>query len=46
MAVAYGGAVISIPKGAVYYADSFGRVLIGWHGTYSPPRGMDGEPMV
>jgi len=44
--VAYGGAVVQIPKGAHYFVDSFERVLIGWHGTFAPPSGMDGESMV
>jgi hypothetical protein len=44
--VAYAGGVVAIPPKATYYVDSFGRVLIGWHGTYDPPRGMDGEPMI
>ena len=44
--VAYAGGVVAIPPRATYYVDTFGRVLIGWHGTYDPPRGMDGEPMI
>ncbi len=43
--VAYGGSVVVIPAGSRYYIDSFGRALIGWHGTYDPPSGMDGEPL-
>lgn len=46
MTVGYGGRVISIPKGGNYYSDSWGRVLVGWHGSYDPPYGMDGVPMV
>jgi uncharacterized protein len=46
MCVAYGGAVIRIPAGSRYFVDSFGRALVGWHATYDPPCGMDGEPMV
>lgn len=44
--VAYAGGVVRIAKGARYFADSFGRTLVGWHGTYDPPCGMDGEPLV
>lgn len=44
--VAYAGGVVKIPLGARYFADSFGRVLIGWHGTYDPPCGMDGCSML
>ncbi|MFT3914883.1 MAG: hypothetical protein QM704_12450 [Anaeromyxobacteraceae bacterium] len=44
--VAYAGAVIVIPPGARYHVDSFERVLVGWHGTYDPPSGMDGESMI
>jgi hypothetical protein len=43
--VAYAGGVVTIPVGARYFVDSFERTLIGWHGTYDPPCGMDGEPM-
>lgn len=46
MLVAYAGGVVKIPAGRRYFADSFERVLIGWHGSYDPPCGMDGEPMV
>ena len=46
MEVAYGGGVVRIPVGSRYFVDSFERVLVGWHGTYNPPSGMDGEPMV
>lgn len=44
--VAYGGAVIVIPPGSRYFVDSFERVLVGWHGTFDPPGGMDAESMV
>ncbi len=44
--VAYAGGTVKIPNGARYYADSFERILIGWHGTYDPPCGMDGESMI
>jgi len=46
MMVAYAGGIVRIPDGARYYADSFERILIGWHGTYDPPCGMDGESMM
>ena len=46
MCVAYGGGVVKIPAGSRYFLDSFERTLVGWHGTYDPPCGMDGEPMV
>lgn len=46
MLVIYGGGVVRIPNGARYFADSFERALIGWHGTYDPPCGMDGESIV
>jgi hypothetical protein len=40
------GGVVKIPSGARYFADSFERVLVGWHGSYDPPVGMDCELMV
>jgi len=46
MCVGYGGGVVKIPKGSRYFVDSFGRTLVGWHGSYDPPSGMGGEPMV
>lgn len=46
MLVAYAGGVVHIPNAARYYADSFGRPLIGWHGTFDPPCAMDGESML
>lgn len=46
MLVAYGGGVVKIPKGGRFFVDSFDRVLVGWHGTYDPPCGMDGESMI
>ena len=46
MRVAYGGGCVIIPTGARYFVDSFERVLVGWHGTYDPPAGMDGESML
>ena len=46
MSVAYGGDVVKIPEGARYFVDSFERTLVGWHGTYSPPCGMNEESLV
>ena len=46
MCVAYGGGIVKIPVGSRYFVDLFERTLVGWHGTYDPPCGMDGEPMV
>lgn len=46
MVIAYGGGVVKIPPREIYYTDSLSRVLIGWHGTYNPPCGMDGESML
>lgn len=44
--VAYGGGVITIPKGASCFVDGLQRVLVGFHGTFDPPCGMDGESML
>lgn len=44
--VGYGGGVVSIPKCTPYFTDSLGRVLVGWHGTFNPPSGMDGGSML
>lgn len=46
MCVAYGGGVTKIAAGSRYFVDSFERTLVGWHGTYDPPCGMDGESML
>lgn len=46
MRVAYAGGVVIIPRGSRYFVDSFERTLIGWHGSYDPPSGMDGESML
>lgn len=43
--VAYGGSYTTIRAGSRYFVDTFGRVLVGWHGTYDPPSGMDAEPL-
>lgn len=44
--VGYSGSIVTIPPRATYYVDAFERILIGFHGTYDPPSGMDGESMV
>lgn len=44
--VGYAGGRIVIPAGARYFVDAFERVIVGWHGTYDPPSGMDGESML
>ncbi len=44
--VAYGGGLVRIPKGATYFTDSLSRILVGWHGTFNPPRGMDCESLL
>jgi hypothetical protein len=46
MLVAYADGVVKISKGKRYYSDFFGRTLVGWHGTFDPPCGMDGESML
>ena len=46
MVVAYGGGRTVIRVGRRYYADSFDRALIGWHGTYDPPLDMGGSTLV
>jgi len=46
MRVAYGGGIVVIPSGGRYFVDSFERTLVGWHGTYDPPSGMDAESML
>lgn len=46
MRVAYGGGIVNIPTGSRHFVDSFGRTLVGWHGSYDPPCGMDGESML
>ena len=46
MTIKYGGGHVDIPAGGRYYVDSFERVLVGWHGSYDPPCGMDDYPMI
>lgn len=46
MRIAYGGGIVHIPAGSRYFVDSFGRTLVGWHGTYDPPCGMEGDSML
>lgn len=46
MFVGYGGGLVRINKGKPYYKDSFNRILVGWHGTFNPPSGMDGQSMI
>jgi hypothetical protein len=46
MFVAYGGGLVHISKGNRYFIDDMNRILVGWHGTYDPPSGMDGESML
>jgi hypothetical protein len=29
-----------------YYDNQLNKIVIGWHGTYSPPYGMDGYPII
>lgn len=38
----YINGVVEIPKGEEIWMDG-PRVIIGWHGSYSPPRNMGGE---
>lgn len=44
--VLYSECIITIPKDSNYYTDHVGRVIIGFHGSYDPPCGMDGRSMV
>ncbi len=43
---AWCGALARVHEGGTYYVDSFGRVLVGWHGTTTAPQDMAGHPMV
>jgi len=43
----YLGKTININTGETYYIDnSTNMIAIGWHGSYNPPCGMDGEILV
>lgn len=44
--VAYADGVVKISKGCRFYGDAFGRILIGWHGTFDPPCDMAGESVL
>ena len=44
--VQYAGGKAHVRQGQRFYVDSHARVLVGWHGTVSPPCGMDGESMI
>jgi O-acetyl-ADP-ribose deacetylase (regulator of RNase III) len=44
--VSYGGGVVKVNAGDTYWVDSRGWTLVGWHGTYDPPSGMDGQSMI
>ncbi|MFI6423974.1 hypothetical protein [Promicromonospora sp. NPDC050880] len=46
MVVQYAGSTVKIEPGETYWVDDLERTLVGWHGTYSPPLGMDAYPMV
>jgi hypothetical protein len=38
--IEYAGFVVEIPKGSKIWYDENEQIIIGWHGTYSPPSGM------
>jgi hypothetical protein len=43
----YMGRTININTGESYYIDNTTNMIaVGWHGTYNPPYGMDGVPVV
>lgn len=44
--VSYAGGLVKVPMGSTYYVDHLMRILVGWHGTFDPPCGMDGESMI
>jgi len=46
MFVVYGEKVIRIPQASRHFVDAFGRVLIGWHGSYDPPCDQGAMPQV
>ena len=43
----YSGVTIRIRPGTSYYIDTYNdnKIVIGWHGSYNPPCGMDGNPL-
>lgn len=43
--VGYAGGCVVIKPGDRFFVDGFDRVIVGWHGSYDPPSGMEGEPM-
>ncbi|AVK74761.1 Ankyrin repeat domain containing protein [Pandoravirus quercus] len=44
--VPYAGGMVHVRAGSRYFVDTCGCVLIGWHGSYNPPFGMDGIDLV
>ena len=44
--VLYRGKIIYIPAKTIFFIDKSGNVLVGWHGSVSPPLGMDGKSLV
>ncbi len=44
--VLYRGKIIYIPPKTVFFVDKNGNVLVGWHGSVSPPLGMNGRSLV
>ena len=43
----YMGQVINIAPGSSYYIDNTtNKIVVGWHGSYNPPCGMDGYPFI
>lgn len=44
--VPYAGSMVHVRAGSPYFVDTCGCVLIGWHGSYNPPYGMDGIDLV
>lgn len=44
--VPYAGGLVHVRAGSRYFVDTCDCVLIGWHGSYDPPFGMDGIDLV
>ncbi|AGO82442.1 Ankyrin repeat domain containing protein [Pandoravirus dulcis] len=44
--VPYAGGLVRVCAGSRYFVDTCDCVLIGWHGSYDPPFGMDGIDLV